>query len=189
MEIDSDAKAVPPPPPPPHVNEEIKDGAADLTSAPINTGKGPDSLPNEQDLLEGATAKVEKLKSDRIDRMEENDDLSSHDSISFSSTTYLSDNTSYTRKSVSRANGSLDVNKLMNWSLPKLDTSMLPGNKGGHKNLSFNPSAEATAVSTPVLIAQNLDKFRRCKKSTKMEYGSGDERVKMRALMNKMLKK
>lgn len=66
---------------------------------------------------EGKTAK------ENSDKIEDTKNLSSHDSISFSSSTYLSGNTSFTRKSVEKADGSLDVNKLMSWILPKLDTS------------------------------------------------------------------
>lgn len=122
-------------------------------------------------------------------KLGETDIISSHDSISFSSSTYLSGNTSFTRASVSKADGSLDVNKLMNWTLPKLNTSALPRSKGGHKNCSFNPGDEASAVSTPILIAANQDKFRHRKKSTKIEYGSSNEKASMLNLMNKMLEK
>lgn len=113
----------------------------------------------------------------------------SHDSISFNSSTYLSENTSFTRKSVSRLDGGLDVNKLMNWTLPILDTSLTGLSKGGHKRHPFNPSEEASAVSTPILIAENLNKFKKKKKSTIVEHGSGDNKAAMIAVMNKMLKK
>lgn len=141
--------------------------------------------------------KIDEEKSDEAKEengnregiMDGAENVSSHDSISFSSSTYLSGNTSFTRESVSRADGSLDVNKLMNWSLPKLNTSATVGKKGGHKNCSFNPSAEASAVSTPILIAANRERFRHRKKSTKMEFGSSDEKAAMLTMMNKMLKK
>lgn len=178
---------------PPHTTDPIADvygeagGDKEVTTTiprkpkPNQHNEGTDSV--------NTTANISKSRSKEEKVGEETDSSTSHDSISFNSSTYLSGNTSFTRKSVSRLDGSLDVNKLMSWSLPKLDTSLLPGNKGGHKNSSFNPDKEASAASTPLLIAKNLEKFKRRKKSTAIEFGSNDERDAMRTLMTKLLKK
>lgn len=182
---------------PPHTSEPIvttnddTDGDKGVVSIlPLKSNQqNKNTEEGEKTGCDTTTANNSKSKLDEEAVRDEADSSTSHDSISFSSSTYLSGNTSFTRKSVSRLDGSLDVNKLMSWSLPKLDTSMLQGNKGGHKNSSFNPAMEASAASTPLLIAKNLEKFKRRKKSTAMEFGSGDERNTMRALMNKLLKK
>lgn len=84
----------------------------------------------------------------------------------------------------------VDVKKLMSWSLPKLDLSAMHFPKGGsQRNHSFNPTDEATAVSTPVLIARNLKKFKQRKKSTEIRYGDVSNKANMLALIDKMLKK
>lgn len=116
-------------------------------------------------------------------------DMPSHDSISFNSSTYLSENTRFTRKSLSKIDGHLDVNKLMNWTLPALDTSVLQIPKGEQKSYTFDPSKEASAVSTPILIAKNLNKFKQKRKSTTYSYRSNSEKAGMIALMNRMLNK
>lgn len=97
---------------------------------------------------EGGTAENKEAEIPEIADAEggDSESVSSHDSISFSSSTYLSGNTSFTRKKI---DGSLDVNKLMGWTLPKLDISLLHLGKGGHKSCSFNPADEASAASTP----------------------------------------
>lgn len=161
------------------------DKAAEVEGVPAQVS---DSESGKSDICSGGIEEVNTSMKNQ-ENSNQVDGMLSHDSISFNSSTYLSENTSFTRKNVSRPDGGLDVNKLMNWTLPVLDTSVLHIPKGGHKSYTFNPSEEATAVSTPILIAKNLNKFKQRKKSTTCSYGSSNSKAAMLALMNKMLNK
>lgn len=176
-------------PTPPRENNE-------MLKALVGNGSEP-ARSNEQVGATASTTKPDEKDSNeeinnnssREGTIDQEGEMLSHDSISFESSTYITENTSYTRKSVTRQDGSLDTAKLMNWSLPKLDLSALHLTKGGRKNHSFNPMEEATAVSTPVLIARNLKKFKQRKKNTVISHGDVSNKANMMAFMDKMLKK
>lgn len=187
----------------------VKDGSKDVPSTeslkvgdeipkPVSTDgedagalsqTGDASGSNAVDEMRVADPETTKVESSVSIDLEQDGDVLSHDSISFSSSTYLAENVSFTRKSVTKPDGSLDTKKLMNWTLPKLDLSATQLHKGGHRNHSFNPTEEATAVSTPVLIAKNLRKFKQRRKSTNISFGDVSSKANMLAMMDKMLNK
>lgn len=130
--------------------------------------------------------------------------VSSHDSVCYDSSLYIGENTSFTRASVTKLDGSVDMDKVMGWALPVVNTSQhleqsmanRSGKAGRSINRSrrkstrhYNPCGEAAACSTPITVINKKSPFK--KKTVKVDQGTGtaSEISKMDSLLAAMLNK
>lgn len=83
------------------------------------SGQVPPPTPAVNAPLE--TKGIEELKDENIDPALRH--VSSHDSVSYDSSLYIGENTSFTRQSVTKMDGSIDLEKVLGWALPVVNTS------------------------------------------------------------------